>query len=124
MVSAGSGTGDAAAAPTVPRWVYALAIGVPVTAALAYILFGPSDDEPKTPKPKAKSNPEPVAKSAGDAKTKPEVKTPKKEEKVTVEDVPEEIPTDPLERAVAAKNRGSDNNDNKYVNYYKNFIKT
>ena len=28
----------------VPRWVWGLAIGVPVAAALAYILFGPDTE--------------------------------------------------------------------------------
>lgn len=108
MGSTGTGAGDAPAAPAVPKWVYALAIGVPVTAALAYILFGPSDDDaPGKPKPKHK--PEPVTNSATETETKPEVKTPEKvkEEKVTLEDVPDDIPKDPLERAVAAKNRGN-----------------
>ena len=37
----------------VPKWVIAAAIGVPVAAALAYILFGPSSDsEPKKKKKK------------------------------------------------------------------------
>lgn len=80
--------GDSSAG--VPKWVYALAIGVPVTAALAYILFGPGEDGKK------KKKPETVSSSSS---------TPVKKDKVTVEDV-EEVPTDPLERAVAAKNRG------------------
>ena len=29
---------------TVSRWVWGLAIGVPVAAALAYILFGPDSE--------------------------------------------------------------------------------
>ncbi len=31
----------------VPKWVYALAIGVPVTAAMLYVLFGPDDGDNK-----------------------------------------------------------------------------
>ena len=86
--------GDSSAG--VPKWVYALAIGVPVTAALVYILFGPGEDGKKKKKPKPPVNPEPVRSSSS---------TPVKKDKVTIEDV-EEVPTDPLERAVAAKNRG------------------
>ena len=31
----------------VPKWVYALAIGVPITAAMLYVLFGPDDGDNK-----------------------------------------------------------------------------
>ena len=31
----------------VPRWVLGVAVGVPVAAALIYILFGPSSDDEK-----------------------------------------------------------------------------
>ena len=45
----------ASEAGSVPKWVIAAAIGVPVAAALAYILFGPSSDsEPKSTKKKKK----------------------------------------------------------------------
>ena len=55
----GAGLGDegvgASEAGSVPKWVIAAAIGVPVAAALAYILFGPSSDsEPKSTKKKKK----------------------------------------------------------------------
>ena len=40
------------------RWVIALAVGVPVTAAIAYVLFGPGDDKPK--KKKKAAPPAPV----------------------------------------------------------------
>lgn len=52
-VTAAAGGGSAAAetgtgsAGGVPKWVYGLAIGVPVTAALLYILFGPDDADKK-----------------------------------------------------------------------------
>jgi len=91
--------------PAVPKWVYALAIGIPVTAALAYILFGPGDEEPKK-KPKAKSVPKAELVDKPSAKTT--VETPTKKEAVKIEDVKEEQePTDPLEKAVAAKNKGN-----------------
>ena len=46
---------SASEAASVPKWVIAAAIGVPVAAALAYILFGPSSDsEPKGTKKKKK----------------------------------------------------------------------
>ena len=90
--------------PAVPKWVYALAIGIPVTAALAYILFGPGDEKPKK-KPKAKSVPKAELVDKPSAKTT--VETPTKKEAVKIEDVKEEQePTDPLEKAVAAKNKG------------------
>ena len=46
---------SASEAGSVPKWVIAAAIGVPVAAALAYILFGPSSDsKPKSSKKKKK----------------------------------------------------------------------
>ena len=87
--------------PGVPKWVYALAIGIPVTAALAYILFGPGNEEKKK-KPKPPAKPESLSSTQGKPTNSSTVKT----DKVTIEDV-EEVPTDPLERAVTAKNRGS-----------------
>ena len=52
--SSAGGVGEAA---NVPRWVIAAAVGVPVAAALAYILFGPSSDsEGKTSKKKKKAD--------------------------------------------------------------------
>ena len=56
----------------VPKWVIAAAIGVPVAAALAYILFGPSSDsEPKKKKKKkaeVKEAPKPDVDTAVKAK--------------------------------------------------------
>jgi len=98
-------TTEAPSQAPLPRWVWGLAIGVPVAAALAYILFGPDSEEGGGKKKKAK-------------KAKDEVKEPVKEEKksapaaskvkaeVEIEDIPEG-PTDPFEQAVAAKNRGN-----------------
>ena len=52
--SSAAGVGEAG---NVPRWVIAAAVGVPVAAALAYILFGPSSDsEGKTSKKKKKAD--------------------------------------------------------------------
>jgi hypothetical protein len=83
---------------TIPKWVYALAVGVPVAAALAYILFGPAADSADKPKKGKKPKP----KAAEPQEEKPVVKT------VEVEACPEEEgPTDPLGRATAAKNRGT-----------------
>jgi len=99
---------DSSSGSSVPKWVYALAIGVPVSAALLYILFGPGDDDTKKRKVKSKKEP-----SAVEKKTATSTATPKASEKtdvpqgVIVEDVPEDAPTDPLEKAVAAKNRGN-----------------
>lgn len=95
--------GDSGGGGGIPRWVIGVAIGVPVAAAIAYILFGPSGDD-GTGKKKTK-------KSASKKDTP--VKTPavaplkeKKVEEVVIEDVEEE-PKDPLEKATAAKNRGN-----------------
>ena len=67
---AGAGAGEVGG---VPRWVIGLAIGVPVAAALGYIIFGPSGDKKKkTKKGDTKSSP---------AKTKP-VPSPSVEKKV------------------------------------------
>lgn len=50
-----SSAGGVGEAGNVPRWVIAAAVGVPVAAALAYILFGPSSDsEGKSSKKKKK----------------------------------------------------------------------
>ena len=52
-----SSAGGVGEAGNVPRWVIAAAVGVPVAAALAYILFGPSSDsEGKTSKKKKKAD--------------------------------------------------------------------
>jgi len=90
---------SASEAGTVPKWVIAAAIGVPVAAALAYILFGPSSDsKPKSSKKKKKKKEE--------IKEAPKTDVKAKEEVVSIEDVEEE-PKDPLEKAMAAKNRGN-----------------
>ena len=101
----------------VPKWVIGVAVGVPVAAALIYILFGPSGEPKKKPKKAGQE----VKSHGKDAKPVEEVKPikPVEEvepikveeskvapEQVVIEDVPEE-PTDPLEKAVAAKNRGN-----------------
>ena len=55
---------SASEAGSVPKWVIAAAIGVPVAAALAYILFGPSSDsEPKSKKKKKKAEVKEVPKA-------------------------------------------------------------
>ena len=46
-VAADSTSSAAGGAGGIPKWVYALAIGVPVTAALLYVLFGPDDGDEK-----------------------------------------------------------------------------
>ena len=40
-------TANGGATAGVPKWVYALAIGVPITAAMLYVLFGPDDGDNK-----------------------------------------------------------------------------
>ena len=112
----------------VPRWVLGVAVGVPVAAALIYILFGPSsDDEKKKTKKTGSKKTTPVkAPAPAAAAPNPAPVQEKKTEEVTfhpispavtvtiiktcfqvaVEDVEEE-PADPLEKATAAKNRGN-----------------
>merc|ERR1711971_1214113 len=98
----------------VPKWVIGVAVGVPVAAALIYILFGPSGEPKKKPKKagQAEQTKQEVKSHGKDAKPVEEAKPVKVEEtkvtpeQVVIEDVPEE-PTDPLEKAVAAKNRGN-----------------
>jgi len=81
----------------IPKWVWGLAIGIPVAAALAFILFGPEGGDGSGQKKKKK------AKKEAEAVKDP---TPLGEGKVEIEDVIEG-PTDPFEKAVAAKNRGN-----------------
>jgi len=93
----------------VPRWVWGLAIGVPVAAALAYILFGPDAGENQgKKKKKAKKIVEEVSevKEISKAETPIVPPTPATSEKVEIEDV-QDGPTDPFELAVAAKNKGN-----------------
>ena len=94
--------GGSSAAGSVPKWVYALAIGVPVAAALAYILFGPSTDSDVQSKKAKKSKPKADAVEAAEPKDPVE----QDEKTVEVEDCPEDVPTDPLAKALAAKNKG------------------
>ena len=65
----------------IPKWVLGLAIGVPVAAALAYIIFGPSGDEEGKKKPKKAAN----------MKTTPVKPYPKKEPAPTVEKKVEQV---------------------------------
>ena len=61
----------ASEAGSIPKWVIAAAIGVPVAAALAYILFGPSSDsEPKSKKKKKKAEIKEAPKADVDTKVK------------------------------------------------------
>merc|ERR1712183_1203118 len=115
QIMAGEGPSAGEGGGGVPKWVIGLAIGVPVAAALVYILFGPSGEPKKKPKKAGKSEQtkQEVKSHGNDAKPVEEVKPAKVEEtkveseqKVLIEDVPEER-TDPLEKAVAAKNRGN-----------------
>ena len=66
----------------VPKWVIGLAIGVPVAAALVYILFGPSGEPKKKPKKAGKSEQtkQEVKSHGNDAKPVEEVKPAKVEE--------------------------------------------
>ena len=69
--AAGVGGGEAA---SIPKWVIAAAVGIPVAAALAYILFGPSSD-PGTKNTKKKKKKDEVKTSDSPVKgpTKPDV---------------------------------------------------
>ena len=89
----------------VPKWVIGLAIGVPVAAALAYILFGPTSGADTGGKKKSKKTPAKQS-STPSKDTVAKASPKKKEDEVVVEDVEEE-PKDPLEKATAAKNRGN-----------------
>jgi len=136
-VTAAAGGGSAAAetgtgsAGGVPKWVYGLAIGVPVTAALLYILFGPDDADKKEAKRKKKKDPSSTTSTTTATPTKPSEPAPSKPAEAdkpaspatapTLKkespaqspaknnenpDLPQ-MPTDPLEKAVALKNRGN-----------------
>jgi len=108
---------DSAGGGGVPKWVYALAIGVPLSAALLYVLFGPDDGDKKNAeknkdKTKTESKPEtPVKQEKApevkkDEKPSP-IKTEAKKEVESPKSAAPELPTDPLERGVALKNRGN-----------------
>ena len=84
----------------VPKWVIGLAIGVPVAAALAYILFGPTSGADTGGKKKSKKTPAKQS-STPSKDTEAKASPKKKEDEVVVEDVDEE-PKDPLEKATAA----------------------
>jgi hypothetical protein len=100
--------------------VWGLAIGVPVAAALAYILWGPDSGQGGPRRKKGKKVVEEKAKEVAkeEVKSVTAAASPAKEEvgaaglvprtlpQVEVEDVPEE-PADPFDQAVAAKNRGN-----------------
>lgn len=113
--AAGGAAADSAEGPLagVPRWVLGVAIGVPVAAALAYIIFGPSS-EPIKKKKKTTPTSTPVTpptptKVVEEKKAKEEIVTKAtriEKEEVKIEDIPEG-PTDPLEKAVVAKNKGN-----------------
>jgi len=108
MAAPGPGTADTPTPSGIPKWVIALAVGVPVSAALAYILFGP-DGKPKKKAKGKKTEPAPVKAN------EPEVESPSSKKlessaetkKSAPENTEEQLPTDPLERAVHAKNKGN-----------------
>jgi hypothetical protein len=89
--------------------VLGLVIGVPVAAALAYILFGPGgpDDQGAKKAKKAKAAAATGSSPEGKKEAKLVAGKKKQEQVVEVEDCPEEEPTDPLQRALAAKVRGT-----------------
>jgi len=99
-VQAGKGLEGAGGDPGIPKWVWGVAVGVPVAAALAYILFGPGgDEEPKKGKRSKKDNVAP--------EKDVEVKSEKIVEVENIPEVEDQEPTDPLEKAMAAKNKGN-----------------
>jgi len=98
-----------------PKWVWAAIAGGVITAGLAIYIFAGSDGEKKKkPKAKKKVNPnttEPVVTPSKEKTISSAKSTPAKSAKVTVEDAPEEEDIekiqDPLEKALAAKNKGN-----------------
>jgi len=98
-------TTEAPSQAPLPRWVWGLAIGVPVAAALAYILFGPDSEEGGGKKKKPKKAKDEVKEAVKEEKKSAPAASKVKAE-VEIEDIPEG-PTDPFEQAVAAKNRGN-----------------
>lgn len=98
-----------------PKWVWAAIAGGVITAGLAIYIFAGSDGEKKKkPKAKKKIIPGTTETVVTPSKEKPissAKSTPSKSAKVTVEDVPEEEDIeeiqDPLEKALAAKNKGN-----------------
>jgi len=98
-----------------PKWVWAAIAGGVITAGLAIYIFAGSDGEKKKkPKAKKKLIPDTTETVVTPSKEKPissAKSTPSKSAKVTVEDAPEEEDIeeiqDPLEKALAAKNKGN-----------------
>jgi len=95
-----------------PKWVWAAIAGGVVTAGIAIYIFAGSDGEKKKkPKAKKKVPSEPVVVTSKEKLPSSAKSTPSKQAKVTVEDAPEEVDIekiqDPLEKALAAKNKGN-----------------
>jgi len=94
-----------------PKWVWAAIAGGVITTGIAiYIFAGNDGGKKKKPKKKATTTPTtPVAKSS--TSTTPKATPQKSASKVTVQDAPNEDDieelTDPLEKALAAKNKGN-----------------
>ena len=85
MASAAMGaesTGVAGEVGGIPKWVLGVAIGVPVAAALAYIIFGPSSGDEEGKK---------KTKKAANKKTMPVKPSPKKEPAPSVEKKVEQV---------------------------------
>lgn len=93
----------------VPKWVLALAIGIPVAAGVAYVLLGSDDDDIKKKKSKIKQTA--TSKSKSDSSSLNQTASSKNSSKnVSLEDVGEDAAAeivDPLERALAHKNKGN-----------------
>ena len=81
--------------------MWGLAIGVPVAAALAYILLGPDSTGGKGGKERK------VAKEGVKDVVKEVVEEEVEAAPVEAVEAVEEVPSDPFEAAVAAKNRGN-----------------
>ena len=80
--SAAVGAESASEVGGIPKWVLGLAIGVPVAAALAYIIFGPSSSDEGDKK---------KTKKAANKKTTPAKPSPKKEPAPSVEKKVEQV---------------------------------
>ncbi len=95
---------DSASGSATPSWVYWAAIGgaALVVVGAAYVFLGPNEGKAKKPK-KSK-------KKTGDSSDSKQATPAKAKAKVEVENLPDdedELPKDPLERALAAKNKGN-----------------
>jgi len=114
MSSVPSGGGVGPGAPTeevglfsgVPRWVLGLAVGVPVAAAVAYILFGPSSEPKGKPKKKKKCVDSSQASPTIAPPSSPPIASPVKEPQPPKQPEPEDLRS-PLDQAQAAKERGN-----------------